>query len=200
MNKIIQSNVNKLFVAQHNSLYALVLAANFAEDVVIGGASAFDSSVVTSILSEDSITDMVGVDDPRVLIRPSYYENLMENLTDVSENGGADVNVTGLRARSYRGLDFMRSNLVPSNDEHLVGFVTNGAGLLLGTGVSDEFDGDDLGAAKPWFSQVFSTPEGFAYRMTINGNSATKRVNIVFDAVWGVAVGEDTSLTRLKSE
>jgi|TARA_Y100000310_G_scaffold139024_1_gene138164 hypothetical protein len=199
MNKIIQSNVNKLFKAQHDSIYALVLDANFSQKIVVGGDTAFDSSVITDILKTDYLEDMIGVEDPRVLLKPAYYQNLMEGLTDVSANGGDDVNVGGMRARPFRGLDFMKSNLVPANGENLVGFATNGAGLLLGTGVSDEFEGDDIGSAKPWFSQVFSTPEGFAYRMTINGVSGTKKVNIVFDAVWGVQVGETTGLTRLVS-
>jgi hypothetical protein len=199
--KRLARHVNEITRTQLVDLMGLVTLANFGAAEVVGAATAFDTSVVTQLKTNAKVQKFNPIENPTAIFLPDYYENLMEQTStlNVESRGGSDVNRGGMLAAPYRGVDFMQSNIIPANGENLVGFVTNGQGLLMGTGVSDDFDSGLFGDAKGYYSEVFSTPEGLGYRLTINIDDATKVVNVVVDAVWGVKVGQASALVRATS-
>lgn len=180
----------------------ILLEANYGQEI-IGLASAFDKTKVTQIRSNSAFKKFGLEEMATCVIGSDYFENLMEDQEVYQSRGLTDANQLSSFRAPYRGLDWMSSNIIPSNSENLVGFVTDGTGIALGVGVSDDIK-SDLGGVfglnpDSYDSEIFTTPEGLAMRMTVNYNNATKKVNVVFDAVWGKAKGQGSKLLLLAS-
>lgn len=180
----------------------ILLEANYGQEI-IGLASAFDKTKVTQIRSNSAFKKFGLEEMATCVIGSDYFENLMEDQEVYQSRGLTDANQLSSFRAPYRGLDWMSSNIIPSNSENLVGFVTDGTGIALGVGVSDDIK-SDLGGVfglnpDSYDSEIFTTPEGLAMRMTVNYDNATKKVNVVFDAVWGKAKGQGSKLLLLAS-
>ena len=181
----------------------LVTNANFGASLNIGASTAMDTGKVSDIRTNAKFQKF-GLDgDSNCIIGSAYYENLMEQPSTINANqrGSREVNVGGFLTEAYRGINWTSNNFIPANSEDLVGFVTDGTGLALGMGVSDDYDDvDSLFGPKNYFTDVITDAEtGLAVRMTIGQNRGTKRIDVVFDMTYGWAVGQDSKLLRLTS-
>ena len=201
--KRIQREIISVMDGMLKGTMALVTNANFGAAEVIGAASAFDSSVVTQISNNAKVLKFSTMEDPRIVIGSTYYNNLMEQpaIGDASQRGGTDGNRRARMQAPYRGYEFIGSNIIPANGENLVGFVTDGTGLCVGMGISDDHDDNGIlgtALARPYYTEVFEY-NGMGMRLTINIDGATKDANFVIDGVYGHSVGQASKLTRLTS-
>ena len=201
LRKRINRHVRELTRTMLVDSMSLLTEANFSNQEIIGADTAFDKTKVTQIRTNAGFKKFGLEETAKAVVGVDYFENLMEDQELVDVRGAADANRNSSFSAPYRGLDWMASNLIPSNSESLVGFVTDGTALALGVGVSDDLvDQNPFGlGVGSYDSEIFTTPEGLAMRMTINYDQGTKSVNVVFDAVWGKAVGQESKLVLLAS-
>jgi hypothetical protein len=181
----------------------LVTSTNFGTAEIIGADTAMDTGVVSDIRKNAKFQKFGLEGDSNCIIGSAYYETLMEQPSTLNSNqrGSREVNVGGYLVDAYRGINWSSNNFIPANAESLVGFVTDGSGLALGMGVSDDYDQvDEMFGPKNYFTDVITDTEtGLAVRMTIGQNRDTKRIDVVFDMTYGWAVGQDSKLLRLTS-
>ena len=179
----------------------ILTEANYSAQEIIGADTAFDKTKVTQIRSNSAFKKFGLEEQAKCVIGIDYFENLMEDQEVYQSRGLTDANQLSALRAPYRGLDWVASNIIPNNSESLVGFVTDGTGIALGVGVSDDLaDQNPLGlAVGSYDSEIFTTPEGLGMRMTINYDQATKNINVIFDCVWGKAVGQASKVLLLAS-
>ena len=181
----------------------ILTESNYSLQEIIGADTGFDKTKVTQIRNNAGFKKFGLEEMATCVIDSGYFENLMEDQEVFQSRGLTDANqLSNLRA-PYRGLDWVSSNIIPGNSQSLVGFVTDGTGIALGVGVSDDIKTDMNGVLglnpDSYDSEIFTTPEGLAMRMTVNYDNATKKVNVVFDCLWGKSVGQATKLLLLAS-
>jgi hypothetical protein len=201
LRKRINRHVRELTRTMLVDTMGLLTEANYSLQEVIGADTAFDKTKVTQIRTNAGFKKFGLEDTAKAVVGVDYFENLMEDQELVDSRGATDANRNSSFSAPYRGLDWMASNIIPTNSESLVGFVTDGTGVALGVGVSDDLaDQNPFGlSVGSYDSEIFTTPEGLAMRMTINYDQGTKTVNVVFDCVWGKAVGQASKLLLLAS-
>lgn len=201
LRKRVNRHVRELTRTMLVDCMGLLTEANYSNQEIIGADTAFDKTKVTQIRTNAAFAKFGLEEQAKAVIGLDYFENLMEDQEIVDSRGATDANRNSAFSAPYRGLDWMASNIIPGNSENLVGFVTDGTGIALGVGVSDDLaDQNPFGlGVGSYDSEIFTTPEGLAMRMTINYDQGTKTVNVVFDAVWGKAVGQESKLLLLAS-
>lgn len=201
--KRVNRHVRELTRTMVVDVMGVMTAGNYAQELIIGADTAFDRTKVTAIRSDATFKKFGLEETATCVIGTDYFENLMEEQEVYQNRGATDANRSSNFVGGYRGLDWIASNIIPANSRNMVGFVTDGTAIALGVGVSDDIKTDLNGVLglnpDSYDSEIFTTPEGLAMRMTVNYDNATKKVNVVFDCLWGKAVGQSTKVLPLVS-
>jgi len=196
LGRLVDTHARAIGNAVLNSLFALITNSNYGAAALTTAASAFDADDVAD-LRNTAVT--AGYDmnaNPVLVLNPDYYAALLKDnaIQDASASGSnAALTLGGLPLLS--GFGVIEAPTLPSNSENLVGYIAEPSAMAIAMrGVDTQSRGDFLG-----YEIVQNNPTGAVLTASASFNRATRTVDYVFEALYGVKKAQGAALKRIVS-
>ena len=194
--RLVRTHARAIGNAVLNSLFALITNANYSTAGLVTAASAFDTDDVAD-LRNVAVTagwDMAAA--PPMVLNPDYYAALIKDnaIRDMSASGSNAALTLGDLPK-VAGFSAIEAPTLPDNSENLVGFIAEPSSMAIAMrGVETQSRGDFL------HYEVLEGPVTGAI-MTYSAifNRSKRRVDHVFEALYGVKKAQAAALKRITS-
>lgn len=190
------AHINRVAKKVVTDALALVTNANYGAAAFTGAASAFDSDDLIDI---KTTIDGANWGDRRIaVLATAHYNALLKEaaLKSVAAMGTTEALWNGVLPK-LAGFDLIESNILPGNSENLVGFVTDGAGILVATALPkfQQLKGTDQLYLEP----IVEPTSGLTLLLGMHIDTATRKQMITVECLAGSLKGRAAGLKRLVS-
>lgn len=194
--RLVETHGRAIGNAVLNSLFALITNSNYSTAGLVTAASAFDADDVADLRN---VAVTAGWDmgaNPVLVLNPDYYAALLKDnaIQDASASGSNGALTMGDLPR-LSGFTVIEAPTLPGNSENLVGYIAQPDCMAIAMrGVDTQSRDDFLG-----YEIVQESPTGAVMTASASFNRATRNVDYVFEALYGVAKAQAGSLKRITS-
>ncbi len=186
-------NVARTMVADVN---AIILNANFAQNVIVGADTAFDSDVVIDLRKDNAQIRKYPTSMRKLALNVDYSVALQRDPVIKNHNTLTPVGLPSNQIlTSFAKFDggLYEQEQIGANGENLVGFATNGCGIAIATPM--QWQNNDPAT----YEQSVITYNGFDFLLRRHKDKATGDVVFNIEAQYGYAVADELGITRLVS-
>jgi hypothetical protein len=184
---------NQLAKSIMQDILGLVIADNYGAAAFTGAASTFDEDDVADIAKVCDDADMP--EENRVLMLSNGYIAALRKSGAIKDTSGYGYNaIMSGNVPMLHGFRVIKSNIIPSNSQNLVGFACDPAAIVSAFRYNAPQEGHKYTRAEPVVGEGGIT---LGLRDWYDENSGTRR--IVMESVYGKAVGIAAGLKRLVS-
>jgi len=179
-----------------NDVNAIITAANFAENEVIGLASAWDSDSVIDLREEVEQIRKYPTSMRKLALNTSYSVALQKDPVIKNHNTLRPVDLPNnqiLTSFAKFGGGLWEMEQIADNSENLVGFATNGCGIALA--MPDQYQENDPDT----YEQTVMMWNGFPFLMRKHKQKGSGNIFITIEAQYGFAVADELGIVRLTS-
>jgi hypothetical protein len=181
-----------------NDVLSLITAANFGASVKAEPSSAFDSNDVVDL---KTVADTANwPTSSRSLILDSTYDNalLKDNAIKNALNWGDNQPVQEGRIFRISGFDYFANSYIPTNGEHLKGFIVHKSAILFAQGpVAPTAEVRRLLSG---YEVVVEPTSGAAFEFRSFGNATLDQSYQTMECNYGFNLGEVTALKRVTDQ
>jgi hypothetical protein len=185
---------NKLAVKIMQDVLADITNQNFGAAAFVGAAGTFDADDVADV--KDALDDADVPDEGRVLVLSNaYITNLLkDNAIQSNPNIGSEPIREGVIGR-LMGFDVIGSNIIPANNENLVGFACHPSAIAVAMRYLQPQPGNSYLRAEPMTDPRSGITMGV--RDWYDNDSGVRKM--VYECVYGSTVTGLSSLVRITS-
>ena len=194
--RMVTSHSRAIGNAVLNSLFALITNANYGAAALVSAASAFDADDVAD-LRNVAVTAGFNMDEnPVLVLNPDYYAALLkDNAIQDASASGSNAALTLGDLPTLSGFTVIEAPTLPGNSENLVGYIAQPDCMAIAMrGVDTQSRNDFLG-----YEISQQSPTGAVMTASASFNRATRNVDYIFEALYGVVKAQAGSLKRITS-
>lgn len=186
-------NVARTMVSDVN---AIILNANFAQNVIVGADSAFDSDVVIDLRKDNSQIRKYPTTMRKLALNVDYSvalqrDPVIKNHNTLTPTGLSSNQILTSFAKFDGGL--YEQEQIAANGENLVGFATNGCGIAIATPM--QWQNNDPST----YEQSVVSYNGFNFLLRRHKDKATGDTIFNIEAQYGYSVADELGIVRLVS-
>jgi len=178
-----------------NDVNGLILAANFAESINIGGAGAWDSDGVIDLRESNDQIRKYPSSMRKLALNVAYSVALQKDPAIKNHNTLRPVDLPNnqlLTSFAKFGGGLWEMEQIPTG-ENLVGIATNGCGIAVAMPSMYQQNDPDT------YEQTMIMWNGFPFLLRRHKDKATGSVFITIEAQYGFAVADELGIVRLTS-
>jgi hypothetical protein len=196
MTPILRLELENVARTMVDDVNAIILAANFAQNVVVGADSAFDSDVVIDLRKDNSQIRKYPTTMRKLALNVDYSvalqrDPVIKNHNTLAPTGLANNQILTSFAKFDGGL--YEQEQIAANGENLVGFATNGCGIAIATPM--QWQNNDPST----YEQSVISYNGFNFLLRRHKDKATGDTVFNIEAQYGFAVADELGIVRLVS-
>lgn len=186
-------NVARTMVSDVN---AIILNANFAQNVIVGADSAFDSDVVIDLRKDNGQIRKYPTTMRKLALNVDYSvalqrDPVIKNHNTLTPTGLSSNQILTSFAKFDGGL--YEQEQIAANGENLVGFATNGCGIAIATPM--QWQNNDPST----YEQSVVSYNGFNFLLRRHKDKATGDTIFNIEAQYGYSVADELGIVRLVS-
>jgi hypothetical protein len=196
LTRLVQTHGRAIGNAVLNSLFALITNANYSTAAFTGAASTFDADDVADLRNTAVTAGWDMNARPVLVLNPDYYAALLkDNAIQDASASGSNAALTMGDLPTLSGFSVIEAPTLPSNSENLVGYIAQPDCMAIAMrGVDTQSRNDFLG-----YEIGQQSPTGAVMTASASFNRATRTVDYIFEALYGVVKAQAGSLKRITS-
>jgi hypothetical protein len=194
--RMVRSHSRAIGNAVLNSLFALVTNANYGAAAFTGAASAFDADDVADLRKTAVNAGWDMSERPVLVLNPDYYAALLkDNAIQDASASGSNAALTLGDLPTLSGFTVIESPTLPDNSENLVGYISRPDAMAIAMrGVETQANNDFQ-----HYEVTQNSPTGAVLTYSAIFNRTYRRIDHVFEALYGVKKAQGASLKRIVS-
>jgi len=196
MTPILRLELENVARTMVDDVNAIILNANFAQNVVVGAASAFDSDVAIDLRKDNAQIRKYPITMRKLALNVDYSVALQRDPVIKNHNTLSPVGLSSnqiLTSFAKFGGGIYEQEQIAANGENLVGFVTNGCGIAIATPM--QWQNNDPST----YEQSVISYNGFNFLLRRHKNKDTGDTIFNIEAQYGFAVADELGIVRLLS-
>jgi hypothetical protein len=194
--RLVKTHTRAIANAVLNSLFSLITNANYGAAAFTGAASTFDADDVADLRNTAVTAGFDMGSNPVLVLNPDYYAALLkDNAIQDASASGTNAPLTLGDLPTLSGFTVVEAPTLPGNSENLVGYIAEPSAMCIAMrGVDTQSRGDFLDF------QILQTPTvGAVMTYSAIFNRSTRKVDHVFEALYGVKKAQGAALKRIVS-
>ena len=196
MTPILRLELENVARTMVDDVNAIILNANFAQNVVVGADSAFDSDVVIDLRKDNEQIRKYPTTMRKLALNVDYSVALQRDPVIKNHNTLAPVGLSGNQIlTSFAKFDggLYEQEQIAANGENLVGFATNGCGIAIATPM--QWQNNDPST----YEQSVISYNGFNFLLRRHKDKDTGDIIFNIEAQYGFGVADELGIVRLLS-
>jgi hypothetical protein len=195
MTPILRLELENVARTMVDDVNAIILNANFAQNVIVGADSAFDSDIVIDLRKNNSQIRKYPTTMRKLALNVDYSVALQRDPVIKNHNTLTPVGLSSNQIlTSFAKFDggLYEQEQIPTG-ENLVGFATNGCGIAIATPM--QWQNNDPST----YEQSVISYNGFNFLLRRHKDKATGDTVFNIEAQYGFAVADELGIVRLVS-
>jgi len=194
--RLVRTHARAIGNAVLNSLFALITNANYGAAAFTGAASTFDADDVADLRKTAVNAGWDMNENPVLVLNPDYYAALLkDNAIQDASASGSNAALTLGDLPKLSGFTVVEAPTLPDNSENLVGYIARPDSMCIAmrgvqTQANNEFQHFEVGQ---------QSPTGAVMTYSAIFNRTYRRIDHVFEALYGVKKAQGASLKRIVS-
>ena len=194
--RLVKSAVRGIAEDVLDSVFALITNSNYSTAAFVGAASTFDDDDMVDLRQAAVEAGFTMADNPVCVLNPDYYGALLkDNAIRDTSSSGTSAPLTVGELPKLKNFAMIEAPTLPGNSENLVGFIAEPSAIAIAMrGVETQSPGDFL-----HFEILQGPVTGVVMTYSVMFNRTTRRIDHVFEALYGVAKAQAAALKRMTS-